>query len=79
VLIGFVILAGYSQKFKIKNPAIFEYEQILIYASTGSMLLAVLFYCLTLINPGYVPSRDDFIQVLQKMLDDSLHLDYLCI
>jgi DHHC palmitoyltransferase len=43
------------------------------------MAFAVIFYCLTLINPGYVPAREDFIQVLQKMLQESLHLDYLCI
>ena len=41
--------------------------------------LAITFYCLTLIDPGYVPLKKDFLGLMERLVDEELHLDYICI
>ena len=41
--------------------------------------LAIFFYCLTLIDPGYVPMKKDFLGLMERLVNEELHLDYICI
>jgi len=47
--------------------------------STSFFALSILFYCLTLIDPGYVPNKRDFLGLMERMVNEELHLDYVCI
>jgi len=47
--------------------------------NTVFFALAILFYCLTLIDPGYVPLKKDFLGLMERLVDEELHLDYICI
>lgn len=78
-LLAFVVAASYNQTIKIILPTAYKEEEYLIGVSTIALILAILFYVLTLMDPGYVPMRDDFISLLERMLNESLHLDYVCI
>ena len=41
--------------------------------------MAIFFYCLTLIDPGYVPLKKDFLGLMERLVEEELHLDYICI
>lgn len=74
----FVIAAAFNQHWKISDPW-FDQERILVIISTIVFSLAIIFYCLTLIDPGYVPKSDDFLGLLERLVDENYHLDYVCI
>jgi palmitoyltransferase len=78
-LLAFVAAAFYNQTLKIIAPTFYKEEEYLFILSSISLVLAILFYILTLTDPGYVQSRDDFIPLLERMLTETLHLDYVCI
>ena len=48
-------------------------------ANTFFFALSILFYCLTLIDPGYVPMKRDFLGLMERLVNEELHLDYVCI
>jgi hypothetical protein len=74
----FVIAASYSTSSKW-NDSKQEVSNSLIIANTVSFTLAILFYCLTLSDPGYVPLKKDFLGLMERLVDEELHLDYVCI
>lgn len=43
------------------------------------ILVTILFYFLTMIDPGYVPKQQNFIKLLQRLLQEQYHLDYICV
>jgi hypothetical protein len=77
-LLAFVLAASFNQKLKFSSD-VYLAEEYLIGVSTVSLVLAIFFYIMTLLDPGYVPKRDDFIPMLERMLNETLHLDYVCI
>ena len=64
-----MLAASFNQKLKF-SADIYKAEEYLIGVSTISLVLAIFFYIMTLLDPGYVPKRDDFIPMLEKMLND---------
>ena len=51
----------------------------MVILNTVFFALAIIFYCLTLIDPGYVPLKKDFLGLMERLVDEELHLDYICI
>lgn len=51
----------------------------MVILNTIFFALAIIFYCLTLIDPGYVPLKKDFLGLMERLVDEELHLDYVCI
>ena len=51
----------------------------MVILNTVFFALAIIFYCLTLIDPGYVPLKKDFLGLMERLVDEELHLDYVCI
>ena len=51
----------------------------MVILNTIFFALAIIFYCLTLIDPGYVPLKKDFLGLMERLVDEELHLDYICI
>jgi len=41
--------------------------------------MAIFFYFLVLINPGYVPKQRNFMGLLERLLDEKFYLDYVCV
>ena len=42
--------------------------------------LTVVFYVLTVFSdPGYVPRSENFLDLLDKMVNENFHLDYICV
>jgi len=78
VLLLFAFAAIFSQSIKV-HESNQQIETILIAICTGALSFSIIFYILCLINPGYVASREDFIKILERMLNETLHLDYVCI
>lgn len=78
VLLLFAFAAIFSQSIKV-HESNQQIETVLIAICTGALGFSIIFYILCLINPGYVASREDFIKILERMLNETLHLDYVCI
>lgn len=74
----FVIAASYNQKANISDEQKLQ-DTILVVLNTIFFALAIFFYCLTLIDPGYVPLKKDFLGLMERLVDEELHLDYICI
>lgn len=41
--------------------------------------ITLIFYILTLKDPGFVPKRKNFHKLVEKLLAENYHLDYVCI
>jgi len=41
--------------------------------------MTMVFYGLTMINPGYVETQPNFEQLLVKLIEENYHLDYVCV
>lgn len=39
----------------------------------------MIFYCMTRIDPGYVHSKKNFLGLIERLVDEELHLDYVCV
>ena len=74
----FIIAASYNQHLRLIDTT-FMKEEIAIMANTLFFALSILFYCLTLIDPGYVPMKRDFLGLMERLVNEELHLDYVCI
>ena len=74
----FIIAASYNQHLRLLD-SVYMREEIGIILNTVFFGLSVLFYCLTLIDPGYVPVKRDFLSLMERMISEELHLDYVCI
>lgn len=59
-----------------KNRTIF---QIFDYFSFFMALMTVFFYVMIWRDPGYVPKRKNFLKLLDKLLEENYHLDYVCV
>ena len=74
----FVIAASYNQ-----GASISEHRKAsnttLVIMNTFFFALAIFFYCLTLIDPGYVPLKKDFLGLMERLVDENFHMDYICI
>ena len=75
----FVIAASYNQSFSYDGDSEENQDKFLIIVNTIFFSLAIVFYCLTLIDPGYVPLKKDFLGLMERLVDEELHLDYICI
>ena len=42
-------------------------------------VMTIVFYGLTMINPGYVEKQPDFEQLLNRLMEENYHLDYVCV
>eukprot|EP00353_Schmidingerella_taraikaensis_P009621 CAMPEP_0185587116 /NCGR_PEP_ID=MMETSP0434-20130131/47555_1 /TAXON_ID=626734 ORGANISM="Favella taraikaensis, Strain Fe Narragansett Bay" /NCGR_SAMPLE_ID=MMETSP0434 /ASSEMBLY_ACC=CAM_ASM_000379 /LENGTH=167 /DNA_ID=CAMNT_0028208755 /DNA_START=957 /DNA_END=1460 /DNA_ORIENTATION=- len=51
----------------------------MVILNTLFFCLSIFFYCLTLIDPGYVPLKKDFLGLMERLIDEEYHLDYICI
>jgi len=38
--------------------------------NTVFFALAIVFYCMTLIDPGYVPLKKDFLGLMERLVDE---------
>lgn len=74
----FVIAASYNQSNEISDSHTRQ-NNIIIVLNTVFFALAIVFYCMTLIDPGYVPLKKDFLGLMERLVDEQLHLDYICI
>ena len=74
-ILCFYVTAYYNLQYQLKQGE----EIFYIILSTTFLTLSILFYSLSLINPGYVAKREDFIVLLENMLEERFHLDYVCI
>ena len=74
----FVIAVSYSQSQSLSSDLALE-NRALIIMNTCFFALSIFFYCLTLIDPGYVPLKKDFLGLIERLVDEELHLDYVCI
>lgn len=76
----FVIAASYNQHVTIvSGDEEKKQDKIMVILNTVFFALAIIFYCLTLIDPGYVPLKKDFLGLMERLVDEELHLDYVCI
>ena len=74
----FIIAASYNQHLRFLENDYLK-DEITILLNTVFFGLSILFYCLTLIDPGYVPKKRDFLGLVEKIISEELHLDYVCI
>ena len=77
----FVIAASYNQQVSYSEAGIQNSKQnkVLLVMDTLFFVLAIFFYCMTLVDPGYVPLKKDFLGLMERLVDEELHLDYICI
>ena len=75
----FVIAASYNQSVSFSGDTAKAQDKWTIFFNTAFFVLAIIFYCLTLIDPGYVPLKKDFLGLMERLVDEELHLDYICI
>ena len=76
----FVIAASYNQRVNFTGGDTDQtQDKLTIALNTAFFSLAIIFYCLTLIDPGYVPLKKDFLGLMERLVDEELHLDYICI
>ena len=77
----FVIAASYNNERQYSSDEELESQEdkALLILNTVFFSLAILFYCMTLIDPGYVPLKKDFLGLMERLVDEELHLDYICI
>ena len=74
----FVIAASYNAGVQVGGD-VENQDTALVMINVICFTLAILFYCLTLIDPGYVPLKKDFLGLMERLIDEELHLDYICI
>lgn len=74
----FVIAASYNQGSNISDSRE-KRNTLLVILNTIFFSLAIFFYCLTLIDPGYVPLKKDFLGLMERLVDENFHMDYVCI
>ena len=74
----FIIAASYNQHLRFLENDYLK-DEITILLNTVFFGLSILFYSLTLIDPGYVPKKRDFLGLVEKIISEELHLDYVCI
>ena len=43
------------------------------------VIFTVLFYLLCLTDPGYVPKQKNFLKLLERLVAENFHLDYVCV
>lgn len=66
----FVLTLSYSQGESIKNQEYQMQDKTLVILNTVFFVVAILFYCLTLIDPGYVPLKKDFLGLTERLVDE---------
>ena len=54
-------------------------QLVILVLATFFFVTTVLFYILTLIDPGYVPKQSNFLRLLKQLISENYHLDYVCI
>ena len=54
-------------------------QLIVLEVATFFFFTTVLFYILTLIDPGYVPRQPNFLRLLKQLIAENYHLDYVCV
>lgn len=74
----FVIAASYNAGVQVGGD-VENQDTALVMINVICFTLAIFFYCLTLIDPGYVPLKKDFLGLMERLVDEELHLDYICI
>ena len=74
----FVIASSYNQSVTISDSNN-KWDTSIATFSIVFFTIAIFFYCLTLIDPGYVPIKRDFLGLMERLVDEELHLDYICI
>lgn len=74
----FVLAASYNQGVNISDTHK-QTNNTMVILSTAFFTLAIFFYCLTLIDPGYVPLKKDFLGLMERLVDENFHMDYICI
>ena len=74
----FVIAASYNQKTSASS-ADTAFDKTIVLLSPIFFVIAILFYCCTLKDPGYVPMKRDFLGLMERLVNEELHLDYICI
>ena len=74
----FVIAASYNQSSEVSSKQE-NTNNATVVLNTIFFALAIFFYCMTLIDPGYVPLMKDFLGLMERLVNEELHLDYICI
>lgn len=81
-ILNFIVLgviAFYKTKLYIENSSSKKSLEILAIFCLVAFATTILFYLLTLMNPGYVSKQKDFIKLLEKIIYERYHLDYVCV
>ena len=79
-IIIFIGLGSWSHWSPQKKPQSWEILEVGFIFCSIFFGLTVVFYVLTVFSdPGYVPRSENFLELLDKMVDENLHLDYICV
>jgi len=74
----FILVATYNAKVQV-TTAQSLIDKISTLSSACFFSIAIFFYFLTLINPGYVPKQRNFLGLLERLLNEKFYLDYVCV
>ena len=78
-IVFFIACGIWQQNIDVKD-SIHNWIETWYILAVISFLMTVVFYLLTVfMDPGYVPTKTDFLALLQKIKSDELHLDYVCV
>ena len=78
-ILFFIAMGIFRQNLKLKNPDAYHILEAGYIICNFFFLATVIFYVLTLMDPGYVDKQPNFQEILQKIQAESYHLDYVCV
>ena len=72
----FLLVVAYHSSFDSIETSLIE---IIYLTSYICFLVGSFFYVMVLINPGYVAKQRNFIGLIERLLEENIKVDYLCV